>query len=402
MRRRLLSPTLALCLAMVIAGSSPGFAQQVRPLDPEWLQKMYAEGWHKIQEGVLQRDAGKGQLETFGYGAEGLEWVVQEYEQRVQHLQARNERSPGATLAPFIAQLKREIARLSESLVDAPAASLFDGQALESCTPDYDWNLYAGPKAGSSGVVATAEAYFHSDCDQRADVSTTAHAQAIQGTLETFHAQSHPLNNGSWIDSRAEASANGSTGCESWAQASVTSNALNIYCLSPLVQNFTCSTKLIIDPSRITLDGPQSDGDPSRLADEQAAAGDPRAGAGNPMTTAWSGTNYNAHANAAIIDLGAVYRIERIYLYDTNGIGPNFTVTAGSPASGWTNTLISDPLSDYLAWKGFPNDPATDHSGYTDDPALEFQGVTTRYLRVVNPTAYLGMNEIIVYGTPVP
>jgi hypothetical protein len=37
-----------------------------------------------------------------------------------------------------------------------------------------------------------------------------------------------------------------------------------------------------------------------------------------------------------------------------------------------------------------------------DDPALEFPGVRTRYLRVVNPTGYISMPEIVIYGAPVP
>ncbi|HET9225342.1 MAG TPA: hypothetical protein VFR31_01630, partial [Thermoanaerobaculia bacterium] len=155
------------------------------------------------------------------------------------------------------------------------------------------------------------------------------------------------------------------------------------------------AAKLSLNPGMVTLDA-GSDGDPGRLADEQSAAGDPRAGDRPDLTTSWTSTS-GIHVNAAIIDLGASYQIARIYLYDTNGSGGDFTVTAGSPTSGWTNVLASNPLNHYKVWKGFPNNTSNDGTGFIDDPTMEYSGVTTRYLRVVNPTGFLGMPEIVVY-----
>ena len=155
------------------------------------------------------------------------------------------------------------------------------------------------------------------------------------------------------------------------------------------------AAKLTLNPASITLDT-GSDGIPGRLADEQSAAGDPRAGDRPDLTSNWVSTS-GAHINAAIIDLGANYEIARIYLYDTNGSGGDFTVTAGSPTSGWTNLLASNTLNHYKVWKGFPNSTANDGTGFVDDPAMEYSGVTTRYLRVVNPSGLLGMPEIVVY-----
>jgi hypothetical protein len=402
-KRRSLSLSLVLCISLMIAGARTGTSQQVQPLEPEWLRQMYEEGWHKVQEGVLQRDTGGGQLETFGYGSEGLQWIVQGYEQRVTLLEDKYSQSPTMSLALAIAQLKGEITRLNETLTVAPSVDRFDNAALETCAPAFGGEASAGPQAGPLGAEASASAYFYSDCGQLGDTFATAYAHAIDGTVETTKIQSDPKNAGTWLDSQAIAGANGSTGCESSAQASVTSSELSIS-YQILSQNFRCSAKLTLDPSRITLDGAGSSGDPRLLADEQIAAGDPRAGTRNQMTTNW-GTIYAPHANAAIIDLGGTYRIERIYLYDSNGVDRDFTVAAGSPASGWTTPLISDAMAGYLTWKGFPNDPANDPTtdgAYTqDDPALEFSGVTTRYLRVVNPTGYLGVPEIVVYGTPV-
>lgn len=403
------SLAVALCLLMVTHARA-GSAQQVQPLDPEWLQKMYAEGWRKVQEGVLQRDVGKGQVETFGYGAEGLQWVVDGYEKQVLQLEAKLEQSPDASLVLAIARLKKEIARLSESSVAAPSTRSFDNQTLENCTPSFGGEAYAGPQSNAVGVVANASAYFYNDCGHLGDTFATAYAHAIQGTVETTTIQNDPKNGGSSIDSQAVASVNGSTGCESWAQATVTSSDLSISYQTPLAQNFNCQApfydnqRITIIPSMVSLDGPQSDGDPGLLVDEQELAGDPRNGDRNNPTTSWN-TIFNPHVNTAIIDLGSHYHIYRIYLYDTFGAGGgasgNFTVIAGSSSTGET-VLVSDPLSYYLVWQGFPNNTSNDSPSYTDDPALELEGVVTRYLRIVNPTGYLGMPEIVIYGIPAP
>jgi poly(3-hydroxybutyrate) depolymerase len=139
-----------------------------------------------------------------------------------------------------------------------------------------------------------------------------------------------------------------------------------------------------------------------RLVDEQSLVGDPRAGSQVKPTSNWNSTS-GTHVNAAIIDLGEVYRIDRIYIFDANGavggtVG-NFTVASGSAASGWT-VRLEDDLGIYEKWKGFPNDPGNDGSGFVDDPSLEFQGVTTRFLRVVNPTGQAAVREIVVYASP--
>lgn len=407
---RILPASALLCLAILIASTQATSAQQVQPLDPEWLQTMYAEGWRKVQEGVLQRDAGKGQVETFGYGAEGLQWVVDGYEKQVLLLEEKLQQSPDASLVLAVARLKKEIARLSEGSVAAPSTSSFHNQTLENCTPSFGGDSYAGPQPNVPGVVANASAYFYNDCGHLGDTFATAYAHAIAGTVETIAIQNDPKNGGNWIDSQAAASVNGTTGCESWAQATVTSTELSISYQTPLAQNFHCQasfddSRITLTPDMITLDGPQSDGDPGLLADEQELVGDPRNGDRNTPTTSWN-TIFNPHVNAAIIDLGSHHIIYRIYLYDSFGAGDgssgNFTVTAGDPFNGWSNVLISDSLPYYQIWQGFPNNTSNDLPSYTDDPALEFDGVITKYLRIVNPTGYLGMPEIVIYGTPAP
>lgn len=241
MRTRLLSPTLALCLAIAMAGLSAGFAQQVQPLDPEWLQQMYADGWRKIQEGVLQRDTAGGSPETFSYGSEGLQWVLRGHQQRLDSLEERFDQAPSKRLLELIEQLKGELSRLNRALEEAPSVDRFDNETMTTCTPSFGGGAQASPPAETWGVEAVANAWFYNDCGHLGDTFATAYAHAIEGTVETATTQSDPKNGGSWLDSQAVAKVNGSTGCESSAQATVTSGELGIAYQTPFVQNFKCA-----------------------------------------------------------------------------------------------------------------------------------------------------------------
>lgn len=404
MKSRILSVPALLCLSLILVGADATSAQQVQPLEPEWLRQMYAEGWQKVQEGVLQRDAGGGR-ETFTYGAEGLQWVAGHFEQQVGFLESKYNASPNDDLAAVIAQLRQEILRLNGT-AESTTAEAFDGEALAECNPSYGGTAYAGPLPRGTGVTARASAYFHSECSEIVgDTFATAYAQAANGAVQDSRTQNDLKNGGTWIDSNASASAGGSTDCWSWAEASV--SAPGIYYLTPRQDNYDCSlqsTKLTLEPSQATLEAGSS-GLVGRLLDEQLLVGDPRDGDRIDVTSTWASTS-GGRVNVAIIDLGAVHRIARIYLYDRNGSADttgefegNFTVTAGSAASGWTTTLVDDPMNGYKTWKGFPNHPANDEGDFVDDPALEFSGVETRYLRVVNPHGFVGVPEIVVYGT---
>jgi hypothetical protein len=242
-----------LCLAIVSTGARAGSAQQLQPLEPEWLTQMYAEGWQKVQEGVLQRVAEGGKRETFSYGAEGLQWAVQRYEQQVAGLKSRYDASPSQDLATLIDQLEGQILRLEGTLDSAPSAESFDGEALEGCTISYGGDAVAGPQTGAQGVMASANVHFHNDCGHLGNTFTTAYAHAVAATGETTATHSDPKNNGAWLDSYSSASANGSTGCESWSEGSVIVSALSIdYYVAD--QNTDCTP--IDSTSTYTLDSP--------------------------------------------------------------------------------------------------------------------------------------------------
>lgn len=251
MKLRSLFVVLSFCLFTMILGARAGSAQQVQPLEPEWLQQMYTEGWEKVQEGVLRRDTGGGEFETFGYGAEGLQWVIEGYARDLAFLEERYNEAPSEDLAGLIEKVQGEIDELSENSNAAPSAEAFDGSAMVECTEvAYGGEASAGPTESPRGVTATAAAYFHTNCaGYTGDTFAVAYAEATEGTVHTVKTQDDPKQ-GAWIDSSATASAPGSTGCYSWAQASVTMNGNSVF-QTPLKENYTCPL-----PVRATITGP--------------------------------------------------------------------------------------------------------------------------------------------------
>jgi hypothetical protein len=240
-----------LSLLLVIISVRSGSAQELQPQEPEWLRQMYSEGWQKVQEGVLQRDTGGGRFETFGYGAEGLQWLAQSYEQQLRFFEEKYDASPTEEVAELVDQLRDKVDSLNRELQQAPSAESFDGSVMEGCNISYDAIVYAGSLSSTQGVTAVAEAYLHNDCGLVGNTTAVASAQAYSGTVESYQTQIDPKNNGTWIDSHASASATGSTACESRAQASVEVSNPYFFYAPPGAVNIECP-----QPEDVSITGP--------------------------------------------------------------------------------------------------------------------------------------------------
>lgn len=133
-------------------------------------------------------------------------------------------------------------------------------------------------------------------------------------------------------------------------------------------------TKLVLDSSMVVNESDQ--GDASYLVDEQAVAGDPKAGSGGSPSTVWAAYNVPA---SVYLDLGSVYDLTDIYLRDVNNDGP-LEIAIGSPGH-WT-TILTDPMEKYQSWKAHPVD------------------VQTRYVRVTRLDGGANASELVLYGAP--
>jgi hypothetical protein len=246
---------LAMLMFLSLVLGKAGSAQELQPLEPAWLRQMYSEGWQKVQEGVLQRDTGGGRFETFGYGAEGFQWLIERYRQQLTYFEGKYDQGPSDELASLIDRLQEKINALQDNSLAAPPVESFDGSQIEGCSLSYDATAYAGPLTSTQGVTATASAYFHNTCLETGSTFAYAYAHAAGVDVVDTVIQEDPENNGTWIDSYATASFPGSLECESKAQASVDSPALNIFYTIPEALNDQCPDKVsITGPSQVTTD----------------------------------------------------------------------------------------------------------------------------------------------------
>jgi hypothetical protein len=141
--------------------------------------------------------------------------------------------------------------------------------------------------------------------------------------------------------------------------------------------------KLILTPAMMVEEKPG--GYPAtpaaNLVDEQALAGDPKAGTGGAVRTEWMPSWIAGdYPWSCYIDLGQPTRITDIYLYDHEWKAGDFSVSTGAPGN-WV-VLFTDGLPRNNQWFGRAVD------------------VTTRYLRFTrhSPTAFV--DEVVLYGAP--
>lgn len=252
MKLKTISLAMLVFLSLVLGRA--GSAQEIQPLEPDWLRQMYEEGWQKVQEGVLRRDLGEGKFETFGYGAEGFQWLIETYSRQLAYFEGEYRESSSAELASLIDQLQDKITALQNDVLAAPAAESFDGGQIEGCSLSYDYTADAGPLSSTQGVTATASAYFHNTCPETGSTFAYAYAHAAGVDVIDTVIQEDPENNGTWIDSYATASIAGSTECESRAQASVDVPSLGLFRLAEDT-NYDCPDMVsITGPSQVLTD----------------------------------------------------------------------------------------------------------------------------------------------------
>ncbi len=139
---------------------------------------------------------------------------------------------------------------------------------------------------------------------------------------------------------------------------------------------FTLTPKMVINES--------AQGSAFLLVDEQALAGDPKAGqSGNPINKWDIGSTSWMYPGFALIDLGGNCLLSEIYLYDMTDAGEDSTspvsIYYGSPFE-W-NLLFTDNLAGTNSWN-------------QHDVNLE-----TRYLRIKIHSPETRIGEIVVYGS---
>ena len=233
MKLKSLSIYAVICLAALVS-ARPGFSQQLQPLqnDPPLVIQMLQEGWDKVAEGVLQRTAGSGKVETFTYGEKGLRWTARQLDARLEFLENEYDAHPSTDLARVIASLKAGLIEVDQNLKGGVGqAEMPTGEDLDACTISYDALAAADGITNYSqapGTLASASASYSSNCGQIGNSYAYAYARATAGTVTTTKTQEDPKYNSTSVASAAAVSAPGGSDCYSEAYARAWSPTLNI------------------------------------------------------------------------------------------------------------------------------------------------------------------------------
>ncbi|WP_338866417.1 PKD domain-containing protein [Myxococcus stipitatus] len=152
--------------------------------------------------------------------------------------------------------------------------------------------------------------------------------------------------------------------------------------IPPGTHSLAASVKIPITASMVRVDSVRPAMGPyEQLFDEQDAIGDPRAGTGAKPTTTWGSVVYdaNAYPMGFYIDLGATYDVTEVGVFDTYATG-DASFDVGEPGAWVPAVNFSTDL--WEKWKLFSINKRT------------------RYVRFAR-TLHAGVNEIVVYGSPV-
>ena len=145
-----------------------------------------------------------------------------------------------------------------------------------------------------------------------------------------------------------------------------------LFCQSAF--NGISAQKIMVLPSQVTAESGIENG--AKLFDEQTIAGNPKLGSGGQCVTNWL-PGWTSLPHSAYVDLGQVYNISDIYLYDYNG-SATFTVQTGTPGN-WT-LLFADSMTGWQNWNAHP--------------VL----VNTRYIRFTTADGDCRAYEVVLYG----
>jgi hypothetical protein len=354
-----LSILAVLVFSLTISGARAGLAQlqPLQPQDPDWLVRMYEDGWYKVQEGVLQRGEGGAQVETFTYGEEGLRWTVARLEEQVSFLASRYNNHPDPDLANVIDRLHGDILAANARLDSGQVGEAFNGEQLNDCSIAYGAHAYADPLSGAQGpgVTARADAYWHANCGFVGNAYSYAYVEGATGTVFSTKTQEDPKYNSSWLDTAAQWNLSATSSCFSRAYARAWSDQLNIgyatedtnyLCPNPMSVSVTGPTVVYLDDytycSTVTWNASVSGGS-TPYSTINWYLGTSYVGSGSSYSQNYCGTNQTVTAKATVSDAAGQYGegslTTTIYYtpnqscspYDCNCFNGQFTNPQNSP-----------------------------------------------------------------------
>jgi hypothetical protein len=250
---------LMLCLSL-LGTTSPLLAQADQKNDPDVIAQLEREGWKIVSDGVLQRTAKEGEVETFVFGVRGFTWKLRDLQRQLQKLQTELRYEPTPELRKAIASHRKEIANTRKMIERARISDAIEADLSKvSCSIDFSYDATATHKTDVQGTKANSSASFAANCAGfTGEVYAYAFAKAWLNGAETTETVTDGPRSGANVSATAAASRNGGTPCESYAYASMTSNNLNPASYSKASTNTSCPAPFSVSvasnhPSSFTL-----------------------------------------------------------------------------------------------------------------------------------------------------
>jgi hypothetical protein len=235
MKKRSVLVPLLLGLA-IFNLSSPGHAVTLEPVSAELLERLEKNGWQTISPGVMQRAVEGDQVETLGFGEDGLRFRLEEMRAHLAFLRQELALHPSRELRTAIRVHRAEILRVQAALKKADAAGGLSAasEALvatgANCSANYDAAATLPP---GQGVSATSSASFTNPCGYTGEVYAHAYTRVTtpNDQIVTMTRSDPALNTsriGTNVSASASANVNGVRDCYAYAYSSVTSYDLGI------------------------------------------------------------------------------------------------------------------------------------------------------------------------------
>src|SRR5215218_9016795 len=119
--KKLFIASLMLCLS-ILGTTHLSLAQDAKARSNDPIAQMLRQGWKIVQDGVLQRDRGAHQVETFVFGSPGFVWKLQDLQSQLRNLRLAYLATPTPELRKTILSHRQEIASTQKMITLAQAA----------------------------------------------------------------------------------------------------------------------------------------------------------------------------------------------------------------------------------------------------------------------------------------
>lgn len=229
MYRKLLLSSLVLCF-LLTAGAAFANPPDMSNIHDE--AALLAQGWQRITDGVLQRKLGGNKVETFAFGREGSDWMVERMEDRLGFLQAEYKKYPSDQLRKVIVDLRSDLREMKSSLEvsgisSMSSAAMLGAESLTGCDISFGAHADAYPLSPGPGVGASANSYFYNNCFYWGIASANVYVRATQSGITTSDSASQ-TQEGENVSASVALTRNGVEDCYSDAWAMARSDGLGI------------------------------------------------------------------------------------------------------------------------------------------------------------------------------